>query len=180
MQDLTEIEIVQQLTKGSEAAFNELFTKHYQWAMAVAINKCAPFYNEAEDVVQDSFAKIWINRNDIDPTKSFRAYLFTILRNGCRDVVKTRSSRLRKIADNINLLTPPPVTPGDLESKDFAQKIHAAIQKLPREDTREVMKMYYMDGLNYKEISQQTGTSPDNLRKMVSRGVKSLKLFFKI
>lgn len=180
MQDLNEIEIVQRLTKGSEEAFNELFARHHKWALAAAVRKCAPFFDDAEDVVQDAFVKVWLNREKIDPTRSFTSYLFTILSNGCRDVVKTRSSRLKKIAENIEILTPTGSKVRDLESKDFAQKIHEAIQKLPRNDTREIMKMYYMDGLNYEEIAQQTGKTQTNLRMIVSRGVKSLKEFFQI
>jgi len=180
MQDLNEIEIVQRLTKGSEEAFNELFNRHHQWAVAVAVNSCAPYFDDAEDVVQDAFVKIWLNREKINPQKSFRGYLFTILRNGCRDIVKSRSSRLKLFASNIEVPTSTASAARDLESKDYAQKIHEAIQKLPRTETREVMKMYYMDGLNYKEISQQTGKSQTSLRSIVSRGVQSLKEFLQL
>ena len=74
---LQERRLLKELTEGSEFSFNTLYnlwaSRLYHFAFSYLKSDSA-----AKDVVQETFVKIWTNRENINPDSSFKAYLFTI------------------------------------------------------------------------------------------------------
>ena len=73
---LQERKLLKELTEGSELSFNVLYnlwaSRLYYFAFSYLKSDSA-----AKDVVQETFVKIWANREKINPDLSFKAYLFT-------------------------------------------------------------------------------------------------------
>lgn len=175
MQDVQDdIILVKSLIKGNESAFNELFHKYSRWIFLTAIARCNGNAQEAKDVVQEVFFKLWKIRDTLKPELSVKSLLFTMMSNTCKDRNKKRQTSLKL---NIKYLekeeqTSPPDNNGNNE---LSEKIHQAIDQISAPKTRQVIKMYYMDGLSYKEIIRITGMKLQTVRNYVSEGLAILR-----
>lgn len=92
MSDFASIEqkYVYELSQGSYRAFDALYSMYASRLYAFAF-KMTKSHAEAKEIVQDTFVRLWLNRENLLPEKSFQSYLFTIAKNNIinkmRDVV---------------------------------------------------------------------------------------------
>ena len=73
-------QLAMRIKLGDEQAFELLFRKFYVRLCSFA-NKFLDDPEEAQEIVQEVFTKIWEGRNDIDPEDSLRSYIFKIAQN---------------------------------------------------------------------------------------------------
>ena len=175
MQDVRDdILLVNNLIKGDESAFNELFHKYSRWIFLTAISKCNGNAQEAKDVVQEVFFKLWNMRHTLKPELSIKYFLFTIMSNACKDRNEKRQTSLKL---NVRYLEKEElISPQDNNgNRELAEKIHKAIEQISAPKTRQVIKMYYMDGLSYEEIIRITGMKLQTVRNYVSEGLAILR-----
>ncbi len=79
--------IVALVKSGDRRAFDHFYGMEYKKAFFYSFNYV---HNReiAEDIVQDSFASLWINRNSLDPAYPLQPYLYSIIRNRSINVLK--------------------------------------------------------------------------------------------
>ena len=75
------------IRQGDVAAFTTIFGLYYAPLVRYVARYVASL-DAAEDVVQELFTKLWERRDQIDPARSFRAYLFTLARNRAVNVLQ--------------------------------------------------------------------------------------------
>ncbi len=126
---------------------------------------------EAEDVVQETFIKLWDKRDQLESIKSVKAYLYRAIRNNCltriRDAKPTTS--LEMVASDQFL------SDEELEERsEMEARIWNMIDELP-ERRRQIFLMAKRDGLSYKEISEQTGLAVKTIENHVFRAMQSLR-----
>jgi len=94
--------------------------------------------------------------------------------NACKDRHEKRQTSLKL---NIKYLEKEEQTslPDNNGNNELAEKIHKAIDQITAPKTRQVIKMYYMDGLSYKEIIRITGMKLQTVRNYVSEGLAILR-----
>ena len=175
MQDVRDdILLVKDLIKGHESAFNELFHKYSRWIFLTAISRCNGNAQEAQDITQEVFFKLWKMRDTLKPELSVKYLLFTMMSNACKDRHEKRQTALKL---NIKYLEKEEQTslPDNSGNNELAEKIHKAIDQITAPKTRQVIKMYYMDGLSYKEIIRITGMKLQTVRNYVSEGLAILR-----
>lgn len=127
--------------------------------------------DDAKDVVQDLFIKLWNSRDTLDSVHNPQAYCITLLRNMAIDRI-----RKRNIYDG-----PPPETVcgnddvhRDIENREKLKMLKDAIGKLP-ESQRRLLHMKVFEGLSYDEISRETGMNNLTLRVLLSQARRKLK-----
>lgn len=169
-----DILLVKELIKGNEYAFNELFYKYSKWIFLSAISRCNGNRQDAQDVVQEVFLKLWAVRHTLKPELSIKYLLFTMTSNICKDGSEKRQTSLK---NNIKYLEKEEITcaPDNNGNKEIDEKIHKAIDQITVPKTRQVIKMYYMDGLTYKQIIRITGMKLQTVRNYVSEGLSILR-----
>ncbi len=131
---------------------------------------------DAEDVMQEAFLKAFERVRSYESKASFGAWLKRI-------VVNESISWLRK--NGKWKLTPDgemqdiPVDEIEIEIFSGTQisKVLETMQKL-KENYRILIQLYYLEGYDYEELTQILGLSYANLRTMMSRAKKSLKMLF--
>lgn len=132
----------------------------------------------AEDMVQDTFVKLWNKREDMSNIDNTEAFAIITLRNTCLDFLrKTKKEYLTEynidIPEDISLAK-------QIELKDDTHQVRGLINKLPQQQ-RQVMMMKHWDGYSDEEIEQATGLSAGNIRVILSRARKTIReQFFKI
>lgn len=126
----------------------------------------------AEDIVQETFIKLWNNRNDMSGIDNHEAFCITILKNTCLDYL--RKSKHTVPIDLKNDNTETQSLQDEIESKDRLNHVKSLILQLP-EQQRQVMIMKHWNGYTDKEIEQITGISAGNIRVLISRARKTLR-----
>ncbi|MGV9014047.1 MAG: RNA polymerase sigma factor [Flavobacteriales bacterium] len=142
--------------QGDKAAFAELYER-YSAALFGVVLKVVQENDRAEEVLQDTFVKIWRSSASYDPSKGrLFTWMLNIARNTALDVVRSadyrNSAKVQPIGSHVYR------TGGD-DLRD--QMDHIGVDKilgtLPPEQ-REVIDMAYYQGWTQQEISDRTGT----------------------
>ncbi len=133
---------------------------------------------DAEDMVQEAYVRLWDKRNELTHIESPEAYGVTLVKHLCLDL-------LRKNHRQTATCTPEEVTltaedsPGTrTETHDEADCLRQLIDRLPV-NQRQVMWLRDVDGCSYNEIAQITGLSDVNIRVLLSRARKMIREQYK-
>ncbi len=133
---------------------------------------------DAEDIVQDAFTKLWELRHDTLADKNVEAYCTRIVHNLFID--RQRRQRLHisaQAADEFNL-PDYHATGNKLEQQESENMVMRLIGELP-EQQRQIITLRDVEGLTYEEIAQQTGLTEVNIRVLLSRARKTIREQFK-
>ena len=158
------------LKSGKEAAFEQIYLKYsariYYFAKQLLLDKTL-----AEDITQQVFLKIWEKREEIDPEKSFSAYLFQISKHLVYNETE-RMIRESRFLSNLNEKESVPYESIDARfSQDFIDQL---IEELP-ESRRKIFLLSRKQGLSNKEIADKLSISVKTVETQIRRAVKFLK-----
>ncbi|MCW9706632.1 RNA polymerase sigma factor [Fodinibius salsisoli] len=171
--------LVKKLKKSNKKAFDSLFRK-YENKLYAFCYKLTQSHKEAEEVVQETFLKIWEKRRTIDENKNFESFLFTIARhniyNRARDktyayayenYLKNQLDRKQKQNNE---------TAESLQYQETWGCVKEAIERLPAR-RKEVFTLSRLNGLSNKEIADLTGTSVSNIENHINKALKLLRSY---
>jgi RNA polymerase sigma-70 factor (ECF subfamily) len=158
--------------RGDEQASALLVRRYLPKAMAVAL-EYVPLRADAEDVVQDSFRRVFEALDRFDPARAFSPWFFTILRNTARNAAKGR--RLRSHEG----LSPEQAAsgPGPLEEasrRQLRRRIEAAVESLPRMQ-QACFRLCVVEDLSSGEAAAALGLAESTVRVHVFRARGALR-----
>lgn len=172
--DITEKACLTALKNGNTEAFNKLFSDYgkrlYCFAYGYLKSK-----EEAEEVVQEVFLRIWRNRKQLNPELSFKAYLFKIAYHYMLELFEriTRENAYKhQIIDDF--------VPFNEELNErlnyrlLLQKVDRLIDRLPARQ-KEILVKRKKEGIPVKEIAAQLGISPKTVENHLTEALKNLK-----
>ncbi|MDA3905129.1 MAG: RNA polymerase sigma factor [Bacteroidales bacterium] len=128
--------------------------------------------DEAADIVQDTFLKLWVKRKSIKDIRNPETFAMTMVKNASIDKLrKLKTLRIDEIYKDPEYNH----TPLDslTQSETYAQVIEA--MKLLSEQQQMLLKLRDIEGYEYNEISEITGFSINNIRVNISRARNSIK-----
>ena len=135
---------------------------------------------EAEDVVQEIFLKLWNMRERLGEYRSIDALASTMIRNHCIDLIRKKKIEYHREADFNNFSNFLADSPYDsLVLKESGKIIEGIIEKLP-ENIRIILQLHDIDGKSYEEIAEATGHNINTLRVNISRARKIIRDEFNI
>ena len=128
---------------------------------------------EAQDIVQEAFIKLWNRREKLDEYRSVEALAMVITRNLCLDKIKAKKypvDRLENIRADI---------PGhDIESKveyvEVTDRIKEIMNRLP-EQMKTIMQLRDIEGYEFEEIAGIVGMHETAIRVSLSRARKKVR-----
>jgi len=133
---------------------------------------------DAEDIVQDAFTKLWELRHDTLADKNVEAYCTRIVHNLFIDRQRRQHLHISaQAADEFNL-PDHHATGNKLEQQESENTVMRLIGELP-EQQRQIITLRDVEGLTYEEIAQQTGLTEVNIRVLLSRARKTIREQFK-
>ncbi len=121
----------------------------------------------AKDVVQDTFAKVWVKHKDIAAEKA-KSYLFTTAYNTLIDVL-----RKEKYTDEVETIDKH-FSQGEIKNLDLQETLHNALDQLP-EIQRTVILLRDYEGYDYSEIGKITKLKESQVKVYIFRARKKLK-----
>ena len=133
---------------------------------------------DAEDLVQEAFLKLWTKRDMLNNIDNDEAYATSLVVNLFRDQQRRRHLEFAEsppddlpLADEADLMA-------RVEARDESEQVGRLINRLPSQQQR-ILKMHALDNLSAKEMETKTGLSPVNIRTLLSRARKTIKQKFK-
>ena len=144
--------------------------KLYRMAYAL-LNNAA----DAEDMLQDTYYKLWSRRTELTGILQPEAFCVRLLKNLCMDFLRAPCNRSENESAEIMQMTTETTPEDELESKDKIQQIEMLIERLP-EKQRIVIQMRGNGDCSLEEIEAATGESAANVRVLLSRARKTLKV----
>lgn len=125
----------------------------------------------ADEIAQEGFARLW---NHTDAAGHEREWLFCICRNLAIDHLR-REKRVRLLEEDG--VAVPDTGPGAaelLEEREAMTRIQSLVEALPPAQ-REVIRLKFQEGMNYRQISEVTGFSVSYVGVLVHEGMKRIR-----
>lgn len=172
--DISEKILVDKLKNNEVKAFDALFHKYsdklYRFSFSLLKNE-----EDSKEIVQETFCKIWENRCQIDSSKSFKSFLFTI---SFHLVIDQLRLRLKDNKYRIFLEKYYGEHPGKQENQidyDILKKeIFNAVEELPRK-RKEIYRLSREKGLSHKAIAEQLDIKEKTVENQINLALKHIK-----
>lgn len=130
---------------------------------------------EAEDMVQEVYVKLWGMRGELSKYNSIEALAIRITRNLCLDQLRRRkvnldAMKVESLKEEAYSITPA----ATLEKKEEAEMIHTLIAALP-EPQRSLVHLRHLEGKEYDEIAEMVNMNVNAIRVSISRARKQMR-----
>jgi len=171
---IQEADIALAIRQGNETAYEQVFRLYYERLCNYA-NTLLHDMDEAEEVVQSMFFKLWEKRENFDITISIKSYLYRAVHNTCLNRVKHEKIKREYASQNAEQLQRNFSYASDLTIKnELEERIALAIDQLP-EQCRLVFKLSRFDELKYSEIAVQLGISVKTVENQMGKALRVLR-----
>lgn len=168
-----------QLSNDDRNSFKSIFHEYYQplWHLS-------QYYledkDEAKEVVQDAFLKLWEIRHDLNPNSNLRNFLFTLVKNNCLNNLKRKQillkhhEKIRWIEMRYQYESLARMGDDYLEINELKDKIDVAIQQLP-EHCRIIFEMSRFEDLKNREIAEKLNVTQKTVEAHLTKALKILR-----
>ncbi|WP_308638187.1 sigma-70 family RNA polymerase sigma factor [Paenibacillus silvisoli] len=182
---MNEAQLVMLSRQGDETAFNKLVElykdKLYRMASRILRSK-----TDVEDVVQETFLKVYLNLNRFDENKRFSTWIFHIGKNICLDLLRRRKTPPLPLdqpvlAQSDQALSLHDVIPhtslspeGEVIERELSSKMAELIEKLP-DKYRTVVYQRYVLEMSMEDISRANNIPVNTVKSRIHRGKDYMK-----
>ncbi len=166
---------LEQIRSGNTNAYSMLINKHKTMAFNVAL-RITRNREDAEEVIQDAFLKVYYSLNDFEGKSKFSTWLYRIVYNQAISKIRKKNIAQSDLDDEIiNNFTVGEISRdlNYLASEDQTRYINLALAKLPEEDSA-IVTLFYLNESSVEEVSEITGLSESNVKVKLHRSRKKL------
>jgi RNA polymerase sigma-70 factor (ECF subfamily) len=129
---------------------------------------------EAKDVLQDIFLKLWQKREELVKVDNLEAFTFRMMRNRCLDVIRLRRTVSLEVVKKNNRLEEESSDTDYLENEEMAGLVRRIITELP-DLQRTIIHLRDIEQLEYEEIAEATNLNVNAIRVNLSRARKRVR-----
>ncbi len=167
--------LMEEVKAGSLTAFQALYDRHSCRVFNFLLRSLGD-RQIAENLLQETFLRVFFHREEYRPTAAFRTWLFTIARNLLIDHLRQRGRIPEEGGEEqIEALADPGATPlQEAEARELGERLQAVVLRLPPSQ-REVLLLSRFAGLDHEEIARVTGASPTAVRVTLHRALRRLR-----
>jgi len=168
-----DVTLLKLIKKGDHAAFAELYQRWKGPLFGMAV-KLLHQPDDAKDLVQETFIKLWLVRDSISDNPSM-GYIKTFLYRGCYDLTYRRQLEQRYKAKYLTQAHDE-FTSNTFDNKELKEIIVEALQLLP-EKMRAVCEMAFIHHLSAKEMAELMNISVQSIRNQLVIGRDKLQTY---
>jgi len=174
LEKLPDVELVDLLKSDSRVAHDEIFNR-YNLILLAEARKRTRDQDEAHDIVQDVFLKLWSKRSRLQIGHNLSGYLYTAVFNAILDMSKHEKVKRRYQVFHIHTAEGEAYTIEDeFVAKQLNSYIEQQIDALP-EKRREIFIMSRKLHLSHKEIAERLGIAEDTVNKQIGHANRTLR-----
>lgn len=167
LRDSTDEELLLRLAEGEREALDHLYSRHSGRILNYGLRRGLS-QERSEDVLQIVFLQLHRKKHLYNPRHSALAWIYVITRSELKDY---RNREIKDFSELDESLSQTADSAPKLEMKDEAESLLEELK--PRE--QEVMRLRYLDEMEYDEIAILLKESESNLRQIVSRSLRFLR-----
>lgn len=160
---------------GDAAAFTSIVEAYYARCLRFARSMLRDA-DEAEDIVQEAFIRMYRALPRYEERQRFESWLFHILGNCCRNAngsARSRTIAHREDADAAETVAEP-TRPDTRFDEEWGDRVRGALAEVP-EHNREIFLLHHVEGFSYEEIERMTGVKRSALKMRVKRATDQLR-----
>ena len=168
--------------EGDDESFEILFKRYYSQLCTYAIIFVRE-HDIAEDIVHDTFIRIWERRFSISVRYSFKAYIFKSVHNQCLNYLKKskyqsvkddsfRQEIVKQYEININNIDPGAID--ELVSAEYIKEFNKALDALPAQ-CREIFTLCRDEQLSYEDVARRLDISVNTVKTQMKRAIAKLR-----
>lgn len=160
------------LREGDAEAFEEIFITYFG-KVKYFINGLLKSDADAEELAQDVFVKLWINKQFIDPQKSLNAYIYTMARNAALNHLKSisvHSNYLKEYQQEESAC----VTEESIHAHETELLIELSVSNMPPQ-RQTIYRMSRNEGITNEEIAKKLGITKKTVENQLSLALQELR-----
>lgn len=162
--------------KTRNTGFNLLLQK-YQQKTYWHIRRLVIDHDDADDLVQETFVKVWRNLHNFRSDAQLYTWIYRIATNECITFLNKKRNKSHISLEEVNTeLAETLATSSHFDGDKAQRKLQQAVLTLP-EKQRIIFNMKYFDNMKYDEISEVLGTSVGALKASYHIAVKKIEAF---
>jgi RNA polymerase sigma-70 factor (family 1) len=174
LESFSDLELQQLLIYDDYRAFTVLYGR-YSASIHHFLLKILKSAELTEDIVQEVFIKIWVNRKLLAEVKTFRAYLFIAARNRALDSLKAAFRSELAMSEIIRSFeVQRSTTEEDLLSREYLNFLNGVLNSLPSR-SREIFSLCKEQGKSYEEVAGILGISRNAVKNHMVYSMKVLR-----
>lgn len=173
-QDTNENELIELLKHSDANAFDMLFRLYSSrvYRFSLGYLKCR---EEAEEIVQDTFLKIWQVRSRLDTLYSFSGFVFTIARNlVLKRIRKMRNQAICEAAVRVNSVAGYNFVEEKIADDDLESLRQIALSELPPK-RKIIFQMIRENGMSYQTVAEQLHISVKTVESQMTEALKHFR-----
>ena len=165
--------LIQRCLQGDQLAWEQIVRQYWRKVFNVAY-KFVGKHDEAEDLTQDIFLKLYRSLDTFDRRANFQTWLISVSRNLCIDHYRSVRKERETINRDVDASTLTPVSRdrsayAQLELRDRVQLLRAALDMLPP-TLRTAVLMRDIQELTYQEIADRLNVPEGTVKSRINRG----------
>lgn len=174
-----ERELLLQIAEGDALAFGKVFRFYYPrlFSFVGRIDQSAA---NIDEVIQETFIRVWISRDQLPQVGNFRAWLFTIASREA--IALIRKNLLKQKAGQAFLANPPagPETPADItHAGEIRRLVEEAVARMPAA-RRRIYLMSRAEGLKPAEIASRLNLSVNTVKNTLVTALHDIRKFLAV
>jgi len=170
-------DLLKSLKQGDHGAFEKLFNRYARKLFVFSLSYLKN-ENDAEEIVQDIFLKVWLNRLTLKTETSFQSYLFTIAFNAVKkSFIKTARNNQFKLELVDTLDAGQDRAEYEQDFQRVVEKLELFIAEMP-EKRRAIFIQRKKQGKPVKQIAEEMQVSVKTIENQITEAMKYLKKRF--
>jgi RNA polymerase sigma factor (sigma-70 family) len=178
----SDIELITRARSGDEMAFRALLNRYQRGVYGICLRMIRN-RDEAADLAQESFVKVFSMLDRYNPSYAFSSWLFKITTNLCIDFMRKRRIETFAMDEPIEsekgdiqrqYETPEPDPEQELLRKETMERLNEAIEKLPPH-YRIMLILRHQENLSYEEIAASLDIPLGTVKARIHRAREMLK-----
>lgn len=169
----TDDELMIRVSAGDTQAFTELYERHSA-ALFTFLVRLTGDRRLGEDLLQETFVRLFRSRDSYEATGRFRAFLFTIARRLVIDWRRSQRAMGLEHSEALETVEAAENAEDTAVTRDLVERLDAALKRLPASQ-REIILLSRYAELSAEEIAQIIGSTPGAVRVGLHRALRRLR-----
>jgi RNA polymerase sigma-70 factor (family 1) len=172
-----DVNLLKEVSAGNEIAFSNLFD-YYRAVIYSTALKLTNDSSTAEEILQDVFLKVWLNREKLPEIQNFGGWIYKIAKNttynSIRNVQKEKNQLLDLMQDA--LVAQYKETDHLTQEREFNAILQKAIERLP-ERQKQTYVLIKQLSKKREEVAIELQVSPETVKSNLEQAMKSIRAF---
>lgn len=175
MERLSDEQLVALTLQGEQAAFNILVERYQKQVFSLAY-RLHQDYDEARDLAQEAFIRIYQQLPSFDQKRKFFPWMYRVAQNVCINVLRNLPKESLTLEEQYEREAGGQDGNPELiiEDRELAEDLARILREMP-EQYRAPILLKYMEGLSYREISERLDLPESTIETRLFRGRKYLR-----